>query len=195
MTFRERASKAFGIVMLPLSVLPFVAVRGEVIREHEAYVIARNPRGPLSIAPGLPLPRRAPAPPLEAPVRPSIPLGRGANLTLGTRDGSILVELTRQATTEGRRILIDADGDGVANVVVGAGVDGVKIVACQISVDALAGSGSGRRADGGTAVHLPAGALGAAPRFVVGRRRPSATTCTGPSFARRPVIALPGGGR
>jgi len=70
--------KAVGIVMLPLSVLPFVAVRGDVIREHDAYLIARNSRAPLAAAPGPPLPGRAPAPPLDSRVRPSIPLGRGA---------------------------------------------------------------------------------------------------------------------
>ena len=36
--------KLFGLVLLPLSVLPFLAVRGDVIREHEAYLVARNPR-------------------------------------------------------------------------------------------------------------------------------------------------------
>jgi hypothetical protein len=184
--------KAVGLMMLPLSVLPFLAVRDDVVREHDIYVIARNPRAPLNAAPGLPLPGRAPAPPLDAPVRPSIPLGDGASLTLGNRDGSILLELNRQATTEGRRILFDANGDGTADVTVGAGVSGVKIVACQISVDALAGSGSGRRADGGTAVHLPPDALGAGPRFVVTRGDATNTTCAGPSFAHRPTVALPG---
>ena len=185
--------KAVGIVMLPLSVLPFVAVRGDVIREHDAYLIARNSRAPLAAAPGPALPGRAPAPPLDARVRPSIALGRGANITLGTRDGSVLVELTRQATTEGRRVLADANGDGVADVTIGAGLDGVKIVACQTSVRALAGSGSGRRADGGTTVHLPAAALGTAPRFVVTRGDATLATCGGRWFAHRPAVALPGG--
>jgi hypothetical protein len=186
-------TKLFGLVMLPLSVVPFLAVRGEVVREHEAYLVARNPRGALAIAPGGPLPGHAPAPPLEAPIRPVIALGRGANLTLGTRDGSVLVELNRQATSDGRRVLADVNGDGWADVAVAADAAGVKIVACQVSVDALAGAGSGRRADGGTAVHLPAAALGASPRFVVRRGHSSDTRCTGPSFARQPTIALPGG--
>ena len=193
--------------MLPLSVLPFVAVRGDVIREQDAYLIARNSRAPLAAAPGPALPGRAPAPPLDARVRPSIALGRGANITLGTRDGSVLVELTRQATTEGRRVLADANGDGVADVTIGAGLDGVKIVACQTSVRALAnrmfaqarrtsplaGSGSGRRADGGTTVHLPAAALGTAPRFVVTRGDATLATCGGRWFAHRAAVALPGG--
>ena len=34
-----RGVKLFGLVLLPLSVLPFLAVRGEVMREHEAYVV------------------------------------------------------------------------------------------------------------------------------------------------------------
>jgi hypothetical protein len=183
--------RAVGLAMLPLSVLPFVAVRGDVVREHEIYLIARNPRAPLNRAPGPPLPGRAPAPPLDSPIRPSIPLGRGASLTLGTRDGSILLELNKQATAEGRRVLFDADGDGIADVTVGASTAGVKIVACQTSVAALAGSGSGRRADGGTAVHLPAGVLGGGPRFVVTSGDASDTTCAGPSFVNRPTIALP----
>src|SRR5439155_1257856 len=43
--------RGFGLLMLPLSVLPFVAVRGDVIREHDAYLIARNSRAPLAAAP------------------------------------------------------------------------------------------------------------------------------------------------
>src|SRR5439155_1009237 len=58
--------RGFGLLMLPLSVLPFVAVRGDVIREHDAYLIARNSRAPLAAAPGPALPGRAPAPPLDA---------------------------------------------------------------------------------------------------------------------------------
>ncbi|HEY3190824.1 MAG TPA: hypothetical protein VGJ70_25255 [Solirubrobacteraceae bacterium] len=193
MSVRSRLSHAAGVVMLPLSVLPFVAVRDDVIREHDAYVIARNSRAPLAAAPGPPLPGRAPAPPLDSRVRPSIPLGRGASLTLGTRDGSVLVELNRQATAEGRRILVDANSDDAADVTVGASVAGVKIVACQVSVRALAGAGSGRRADGGTAVHLPVRALGAAPRFVVTRGDAHRATCGGPWFDNRPPVALPGG--
>ncbi|HEY3021285.1 MAG TPA: hypothetical protein VGJ32_13900 [Solirubrobacteraceae bacterium] len=185
--------KGFGLVMLPLSVLPFVAVRDDVIREHDAYLIARNSRAPLGAAPGPALPGRAPAPPLDSRIRPVISLGRGANITLGTRDGSVLIELTRQATTEGRRVLADANGDGAADVTIGAGLAGVKIVACQTSVAALAGSGSGRRADGGTTVHVPASALGAAPRFVVTRGDASLATCGGRWFAHRPAVALPGG--
>ena len=185
--------KLFGLVLLPLSVLPFLAVRGEVMREHEAYVVARNPRGPLAVQPGLPLPGHAPAPPLESPIRPVISLGRGANLTLGTRDGSVLLELNRQATGDGRRILADVNGDDWADVAVAADATGVKIVACQVAVDALAGAGSGRRADGGTAVHLPAGVLGTSPRFVVRRGHPANTSCTSPSFDNSPTIALPGG--
>jgi hypothetical protein len=193
MSVRARLSQAIGIVMLPVSVLPFVAVRGDVIREHDAYVAARHAPVVLGAAPGPALPHRAPAPPLDAPVRPSIVLGRGASVTLGAKDGSVLVELNREATAEGRRVLIDANGDDEADVTIGAGVDGVKIVACQTSVDALAGSGSGRRADGGTAVHLPSRALGPAPRFVVSRGPALAETCAGPSFAPAPPVALPGG--
>jgi len=185
--------KAVGLAMLPLSVLPFVAIRGDVIRERDAYVIAGNPRAPLAAAPGPALPGRAPAPPLDAHVRPSIPLGRGANITLGTRDGSVLIELNRRATTEGRRVLADVNGDGVADVTIGAGIAGVKIVACQTSVAALAGAGSGRRADGGTTVHLPAEALGTTPRFVVTRGDATLATCGGRWFAHRPAVALPGG--
>jgi hypothetical protein len=195
MSIRGNLSQAVGIVMLPLSVLPFVAVRGDVIREHDAYVAAQHPPAPLGTVVGGPLPRRAPAPPLDAPVRPSIKLGRGASLTLGTKDGSVLVELNREATAEGRRLLIDVNGDDAADVAVGASTDGVKIVACQTSVDALAGAGSGRRADGGTAVHLPAAALGPGPRFLVSRGPELAQTCAGPSFRHISVVALPGGSK
>ena len=179
--------RRLGTALLPLSVLPFVAVRGDVIREHDAYLAAVHPRPARAVAPGLPLPHRAPAPPFDAPVRPSIPLGRGASVTLGTTDGSVLVELTRKATTEGRRVLIDSNGDRVADITVAAGVAGVRIVACQSSVAALAGAGSGRRADGGTAVHLPARALGAGPRFAVRR---GGASCRGDVAAGR-LVALP----
>ena len=185
--------RALGIAMLPLSVVPFIAVRGDVIKEHDTYVAALHPRPARAVAPGLPLPHRAPAPPFDAPVRPSIPLGRGASLTLGTKDGSVLVDLTRQATTEGRRLLIDSNADDIADVTVAAGTSGVKIVACQTSVAALAASGSGRRADGGTTVHLPTAPLGAAPRFAVSRGAAGDTTCRGASFAHVSPIALPGG--
>jgi hypothetical protein len=184
--------RALGLVMLPLSVVPFLAVRGDVIREHDAYVLARQGEAPLASALGA-LPHHAPAQPLDAPVRPTVPLGRGATLTLGGKDGSVLVELNRDATTEGRRLLVDANGDGAADVAVGAGPAGVKIVACQTSVAALGAAGSGRRADGGTAVHLPAQVLGAAPRFVVTRGPMLAATCGGPSFDHVPPVALPGG--
>ena len=193
MSVRARLSQVFGVAMLPLSVVPFVAVRDDVIREHDAYVLARHGQAPLGRIPGVQLPGRAPAPPIDAPIRPTIPLGRGVNLTLGARDGSVLVELNRVATDEGRRLLVDADGDDRADVTVGAGTAGVKIVACQTSVRALAGAGSGRRADGGTAVHLPGRALGPAPRLVVTRGDATSATCGGPWFDRVSPVALPGG--
>ena len=186
-------SKAFGAIMLPLSVLPFVAVRGDVIREHEAYVAHWHPPAPIGAQPGPPLPGRAPAPPLESPVRPSIQLGRGASVTLGAKNGDILIDVTKDATSEGRRLLVDANGDDAADVAVGTSTAGVKIVACQTSVDALAGAGSGRRADGGTTVHLPTRVLGAGPRILVSRGPELARTCAGPSFAHSPTVALPGG--
>jgi hypothetical protein len=192
MSARARLSQAFGLLMLPLSVVPFVAVRGDVIRVHDAYVLHRQGEAPLRSALGV-LPGRAPAPPLDSPVRPTVPLGPDANLTLGTKDGSVLLELNRAATAEGRRLLLDANGDDAADVAVGAGDDGVKIVACQTSVDALAGAGSGRRADGGTAIHLPARVVGAAPRVIVARGPQLARTCAGPSFAHSQTVALPGG--
>jgi hypothetical protein len=186
-------SKAFGALMIPLSVVPFIAVRRDVIREHDAYVAHWHPPAPIGAVPAPPLPGRAPAPPLEAPVRPSIQLGRGASVTLGAKNGDVLVELTRDATSEGRRLLVDTNGDDAADVAVGAGAAGVKIVACQTSVDALATAGSGRRADGGTTVHLPARALGGAPRILVSRGPELARTCAGPSFDHSPTVALPGG--
>ena len=126
-------------------------------------------------------------------MRPSVPLGRGASLTLGTKDGAVLLEINRRATAEGRSLLVDADRDGAADVTVATTPAGVKIVACQTSVAALAGADSARRADGGTAVHLPAHSLGGAPRFAVVRGAADATTCAGASFAHAPTVALPGG--
>src|SRR5207302_1756041 len=110
--------------------------------------------------------------------------------TLGTRDGSVLVELDRAATAEGRRILVDVNGDGAADVTLGAGTAGVRIVACQVAVSALAGAGSGRRADGGTAIHLPAGALGTTPRFGIGRKNIHDPTCAG-ALGHARTVALP----
>lgn len=188
MTVASRASRALGAVLLPLSVVPFVAIRGDVIKEHAAYVRHMETQRPLGTAPAPPLPGSAASPGLEAPIRPSVPLGRDVHLTLGGSD--VLLELNRDAAAQGRRVLVDANRDGTADFVVSApaGSSDVSVRSCSFAppVDATVGV----RADGGLAVHLPAAAVGSTPRLRVKAHGPA---CAPGALDRAIVLALPGG--
>jgi hypothetical protein len=185
----SRKSRALGAVLLPLSVMPFVAIRGDVISEHRAYVRHLQAQRPLGTAPAPPLPGSSASPGLEAPVRPSVPLGRDVHLTLGSAD--VLLELNRDAVEQGRRVLVDRDRDGTADFVVStpAGSPAVRVIPCRFgpNVDAKVGV----RADGGLAVHLPAAAVGPAPRLRVKAHGPA---CAPGLLDHAIALALPGGG-
>ncbi len=180
-------SRALGAVLLPLSVVPFVAIRGDVIKEHQAYVRHQQAQRPLGAAPAPPLPGSAASPGLEAPVRPSVPLGRDVHLTLGSAD--VMLELNREAAAQGRRVLVDANRDGTADFVISApaGSPDVHVRSCGFGAPVVAKIGV--RADGGLAVHLPATAVGPAPRLRVKAHGPA---CAPGVLDRAIALALPG---